>query len=355
MAEAEKSHSDISISDEEIDEILSTEAKFRRECRRREAAWLKTRNNLPAKVLLSEDTTAILKTLGRLRPLTHDETIDCSRRYHAGEDAYRKLGESDIGISERRRLQRLAEMGDLAKQQMIICNIALVILLGNRHSHGSLAYPDYLQAGISGLIRAVELYDYTSGCAFSTYATFWIEKALRDARIFEEWLIRLPKNPFTNYQKILYAEYNTVMPDGRVPTDKDIAKLLGITEDMVRLIKRVAGDQIALDQPIDTETDGNRDIPLGEALVDESIDIVKDIEQAELSERMNDLIANLSEDELYILKHITGMGGVSVLSLAEIGEHFGLTGQAVKYRWKKVLAKLRRNPIVPGLKVYLAA
>lgn len=350
-------HRDIVVSEDEVNEILATETRFRRDCRRREARWYGSRPGLTAKGTLHEKPFALIRTLGKIRPLSHEEIIDLSRRFHAGENAYRILEEGSAVPEERGRLERLVNMGDLSKQQMALFNIPLVIALGKKFSQGSLDYSDYLQAGLSGLMRAIDLYDYTSGYAFSTYAAFWINQAFRDARRTEEWLVCVPNRIFSEYQKIMYADYNITMPDGTPPTDRDIAEMVGITEEKVTALKRATGDAVPLDWVISDEKKGPNELTLGDTLADESpdADVEEVVMRSGLNDDMDSLLATLNEDEKYIVEHRFGLNGENVLSNREIGEHFGITGSAISVRWRNILLKLQNGPMTPRLEAYLVA
>jgi len=348
---------DIVVSEDEVNEILATETKFRRDCRRREARWYGSRPGLAAKGTLHEKPFALIRTLGKIRPLSHEEIIDLSRRFHAGENAYRILEGGSVAPEEKERLERLVNMGALSKQQMALFNTPLVIALGKKFSQGSLDYSDYLQAGLSGLIRAIDLYDYTSGYAFSTYATFWINKAFRDARRTEEWLICVSNRTFNEYQKIMYADYNVTMPDGTTPTDRDIAEMVGIAEEKVTALKMATGDAVPLDWVFSNEEKGPSELTIWDTLTDESpdADIEEVVMRSEFHDDMESLLATLNEDEKYIVEHRFGLNGESVLSNREIGEHFGITGSAISVRWRNILLKLQNGTMTPKLEAYLVA
>lgn len=354
MAEAIE-HREITVTDEEIEEILATEAQFRRECRRREREWISSCSALPATGLLSRNKYAYRWSFGNMPVLSYDEIVDLSRRYHAGENAYERIEAGEAKPGEEERLERLMAMGNLAKWHMVMTNLPLVAMLEKRFQHGHIDYPDICQAGYSGLIRAVELYDYTSGYAFSTYATFWIKAGFQEAdrKEVEERTVCLPSATYQDFKKILGTLSEG--EDFNEPSDKDLAKRSGLEEKRIAKVRRAAHTVTSLDQdaPIDDEEPGKPTI--GEIIPDESPDsrVPETVVLRELSEQLNELVAELDEDDQYLVKHRYGLGGEAVLKRDDMARHFGITARTVSTRLRKAMAKLKENPKTPKLQAYL--
>jgi RNA polymerase sigma factor (sigma-70 family) len=350
---------DIDVSEAEIEEILATEGKFRRECRRRETKWLGAQSALQATGLLYEDFPALQRSLGKVgkaTKLSQSKIVDLSRRFHAGEIARKRLEEheGDIKDAERSRLERLVEMGVLAKQHMAMGTMGLVVILAKKYYPGHFDYTDYFQAGVSGLMRAISMYDYTMGHAFGTYAEYWIRDAFQSARGKEGYLIPISATGFNEYRKIVHAHGELTDSSVKEPTAADIARVVEMKEERVAAIM-LTRHPSSLDVKVVGKGQSGKDTTIGDFIPDESPEsqIEESAIRNQFCEDIDALVSTLSEDEEYIIRHKFGLGGAEILTFGEIGKHFGIGSGSTYVRCRKILSKLQQSPKASAVQAYL--
>lgn len=338
-------HGDIIVPAEEIEEILATERRFRRECRRRERQWQRDGFAVDCNGLCNLSSCCI-RSIGPAIRLSREEVSDLARRVHAGEGAYGSLESGDFEPDEKERLERLAEMGLLARRHLAACNIALVVSLEKKFNRGDIDQMDVIQAGLAGLMRAIESYDYASGHAFSTYAAFWINNSFQDARRMGEWLFCIPRDVYVTWNKVMYAEYNYDAPHGELPTDEEIGKEIGMPERLVTTARKAVCDAVPLDQPV-FEYDGVQQArrTIGDLLPDISPGVSPEAwaEDSDLTEGINRILRKLDRDEYrFLVVHRYGIGGAPIMPVQELAAHLGLRSTSTVYdRMRRILKTLR--------------
>jgi RNA polymerase primary sigma factor len=224
-------------------------------------------------------------------------------------------------------LAKRIERGDgHAKQQMIQCNLRLVVSIAKNYRNQGLPFLDLIQEGTLGLIRAVEKFDWRRGFKFSTYATWWIRQAVARALADKARTIRMPVHIVERMQKINRAERTLWTQLGREPTVEEIAEEASLTVQQIVEVRVAARTSASLDAPVgDSEDAVLGDFVAGEELLPE--------ERVELNLRSEALRRALSElptreREVLVLRY--GIDGVEPRTLEEIGRTLGLTRERVR-------------------------
>jgi RNA polymerase primary sigma factor len=173
--------------------------------------------------------------IGKVPPLDAEQEAGLARRIEAARDAEQQLAQygRTLSANERLELERIAENGARAKNQLLEANLRLVVSLANRFTGRGMPFLDLIQEGNLGLIRAVEKFDYTKGYTFSTYATWWIRQAITRAMADQARTIRIPVHLVEVINKLTRVQRQLRQDLGREPTSDELAIELGVTPEKV--------------------------------------------------------------------------------------------------------------------------
>ena len=295
-----------------------------------------------ARVKTNDPVRQYLQEIGRVKLLTLEEEISLARRIEEGEAARAELDTNAEAYGERdqRRLKRVVEDGDLARQHLIEANLRLVVSIAKKYNGRGMSFLDLIQEGNQGLIRAVEKFEYRRRYKFSTYATWWIRQAINRAIADQSRTIRIPVHMVETINKLTRASRRLQQELSREPTYEEIADAMGPdwNAEKVEEAFKLTREPFSLETPIGDEEDSF----YGDFIPDENIE--SPVEQASkiiLSEELEEALDKLSEREAMVLKLRKGLVDGREHTLEEVGSHFGVTRERIRQIENKALRKLK--------------
>ena len=244
-----------------------------------------------------------------------------------------------LNAAEEKHLARRIERGDLAaKEHMIEANLRLVVSIAKNYRGQGLEFPDLLQEGTLGLVRATEKFDYRRGYKFSTYATWWIRQAVTRAIADKGRTIRIPVQVFERVRKVSAAERKLVARLGYDPTDEQLAAATGIEPEEIARLRRYALAHTSLDKPVDNDSDSE----LGDLLADDSRAPDEQAMQQLAKQALADALEQLTFRERRVLELRFGLGGREPATLDEVGRTFNVTRERVRQIENHSLKRLQQ-------------
>ncbi|MHC4870304.1 MAG: RNA polymerase sigma factor RpoD [Planctomycetota bacterium] len=226
------------------------------------------------------------------------------------------------------------------KQGLSSGNLRLVVSIAKKYRHRGLSFIDLIQEGNSGLMKAVEKYEYRRGYKFSTYATWWIRQAITRAIADQARTIRIPVHMIETMSKLRRITKALVQTIGREPTIQEIANEAAIPLAEARRVLKISKQPISLDRPIGTGD--SDDSHFGDFIEDSSAENPVNVASYEmLKDKMESVLDSLSYREREIIRLRYGIGDDYTYTLEEVGRKFNVTRERVRQIEAKALAKLQ--------------
>lgn len=279
---------------------------------------------VPEGVNIDDPVRMYLKEIGKVPLLTAEEEVELAKR--------------------------MAEGDEMAKRKLVEANLRLVVSIAKRYVGRGMLFLDLIQEGNLGLIKAVEKFDYEKGFKFSTYATWWIRQAITRAIADQARTIRIPVHMVETINKLIRISRQLLQEYGREPLPEEIAEEMGIPEEKVREIMKIAQEPVSLETPIGEEEDSH----LGDFIPDDEAPAPAEAAAFTLlKEQLMDVLDTLTSREEKVLRLRFGLDDGRARTLEEVGKEFNVTRERIRQIEAKALRKLRHPSRSKKLKDYL--
>jgi len=235
-------------------------------------------------------------------------------------------------------IDRVFSQYEDTKRTLSSANLRLVVSIAKKYRNRGLSFLDIIQEGNTGLMRAVDKYEYRRGYKFSTYATWWIRQAITRAIADHARTIRIPVHMIETMSRLRTANKVLLQKLGREPTVEEIANEVEMSVEETRRVLKISKHPISLDRPIGESEDSY----FGDFIEDDAIDSpVASATQEMLKERIDIILKTLSYREREIIKLRYGIGDGYTYTLEEVGRIFKVTRERVRQVEAKAIRKLQ--------------
>lgn len=277
----------------------------------------------PDRIAIDDPVRMYLKEIGRVRLLTGKDEVELACRIEEGDEE--------------------------AKRRLTEANLRLVVSIAKRYDGRGMPLLDLIQEGNLGLIKAVTRFDHRKGYKFSTYATWWVRKAITRAIADQGRMIRIPVHMVEKINKLLRVQRHLLQDLGQEPTAEEIGEEMDVSVDRVHEILKAMQQPLSLEMPIG----GKENFLVGDLIEDE--DAPTPLEAASyllLCEQISEVLDSLMLREQLVLKLRFGLDDGRERTLEEVGQVFGVTHERIRQIETEALCKLRHPSRAKTLKDY---
>jgi len=295
-----------------------------------------------------------LDEIARTPLLDAAQEVELSKSIEAGLLAEQLLAEGRYGRRKggapgratQEELEWIAAEGQRSVQRFVTANLRLVVSIARRYVRSGMPMLDLIQEGNTGLVRAVEKFDYERGYKFSTYATWWVRQAISRAIAQQERTVRLPVHLVEDVNRMRNVTRQLVRELGADPEPAQVAAALGVTVERVTELTRWAQDTVSLDTPVGDDGDTN----LGDLVADSDAPSPEEIVLTALErQRIEGLLNHLDDRSAGIMRARYGLEDGREHSLTEVASRFSLSRERIRQLEIQALGRLRELARAEGL------
>jgi RNA polymerase primary sigma factor len=294
-----------------------------------------------------DDLRLYLEAAAREPLLTKEEEVELAIAIEHGEEAERKLASGRIRSEKtKRKLEEDIRKSRRARRRFILANLRLVVSIAKKYQGQGLPLLDLIQEGNIGLMRGVELFDWRRGFKFSTYATWWIRQAITRAIADRGRQIRIPVHVHDRLRKVRQMREHFVQTTGREPSPEELAKVSGLTLDILRELEEASRrEPRSLQEPVGEDTE------LGDLVAQVEAESPLDaVEDGMVREEIGQVVETaLDPIERKVIGLRYGLGNGRSMSLREVAEEVGFSAETVRKIERQALRKLRESQLLQGL------